>query len=116
MKIRRVRRGYTTNSSAYTEWLPPPQNGPAPGPGGQAAQGGGATQGARPGTPPPPAAGTTTTVPAPTVPSAAPPPSPATGNSLVLAGLALALAGVFVTERIVRRLRRRPPKTEDTDE
>ena len=117
MKIIRVRRGYTTNSSAYTEWLPPPQNGGA----GQAAQGGSgaATAGSAPpaqvARPPAPSPGAATAVPPPGAPAATAPSSPAAGNSLVFAGLAAALAGVFVTERVIRRLRRRR-KDEGGDE
>ena len=89
MRIVRVRRGFTTNSSAYTEWLPPP-------PAGGAAQ------------------GTTTAQPAPQAPA---PASPAAGNTVAVAGIVGALVAVFVAERVYRRLRRdrRAPPREDDD-
>jgi hypothetical protein len=107
MKILRVRRGYTTNSSAYTEWLPPPP------------QGGNAGQTVTPPaqTPSPRAAGPAATVPGQTGQGvAAQAPSHLAGNSLLVAGLLAALVGVFVAERILRRLRRRGTKDIDADE
>jgi|UPI000731EF95 hypothetical protein len=108
MKILRLRRGYTTNSSAYTEWLPPPPQAPAAGQT-QAAPGAPATAALpTPGTPATPAVA----APAPHGVSA-PPPSPAAGNSLVIGGLVAALVAVFVGERVLRRRKRRPPSDAD---
>ena len=131
MKILRIRRGYTTNSSSYTEWLPPE-------PAGQAGTGA---------TPPPPsqpaatpasvarpattASGATAsagnvqstpaTMPA-TMPATAPQAAPTqatsqlAGNSLLVGGVAVAMAVVFVVERIFRRLRGKQPVASDDDE
>jgi pyruvate/2-oxoglutarate dehydrogenase complex dihydrolipoamide acyltransferase (E2) component len=110
MKILRIRRGYTTNSSAYTEWLPPP---PGTAASGQTGQGGatGTTTGAAPAGPAPASAGTpaaaSPTVPAPGAQSVgAQSASPLAGNALIVAGLVAAVVAVFGIERLLRRLRR----------
>jgi len=109
MKILRIRRGYTTNSSAYTEWLPPPPETPAAG---QSAQG--AAPAATPATPAASAAGTGPAVPAATVqPVSSQPASPLGGNALVIGGLAGALVVVFAIERLIRRLRRKSANEPD---
>lgn len=112
MKILRVRRGFTTNSSSYTEWLPPPNGStPAaapPGPNGPAQ----AQTGPVPVTPPTPAV---------TVAPPAQQAVPATnanlaGNTSMVLGLLAALAAVFLGERLVRRLRRSRQQEEGGDD
>lgn len=101
MKILRVRRGFTTNSSSYTEWLPPPS--------GQ-GQGNSAT--------PPPAGGSP--VPAVQGGSGAAPAqqsgSHLAGNTVTVLGILAALAAVFFGERLMRRLRRKREQSETDDD
>ncbi|MCB1724633.1 MAG: hypothetical protein H6959_07460 [Chromatiaceae bacterium] len=116
MKILRIRRGFTTNSSAYTEWLPPTsQQGNA---GAQAPPGQSTTPPAAQGAVAP---GTTPTVPAATAGASSPtagatPPGHAAGNTLTVVGVIGALLAVFVTERVIRRLRRNRRPDDDADE
>ena len=113
MKILRIRRGFTTNSSASSEWVPPPWQQNALG----FRQGPNA-----PGTSPSgsPLPGSTATASGPLGKS-----GPAAGdvgfgnlgaNSVTL-GLVLAgIAAAFATERLVRRLlrrNRREPESHD---
>jgi hypothetical protein len=117
MKILRVRRGFTTNSSAYTEWLPPP--GGASANGGQGAAGTTASAGADPAMSPPAGATPGIVVPAPTTSPAQvfQPPSHAGGNAMAIVGIAGALATVFVAERVIRQaLRRRRKDDEGSDD
>ncbi len=124
MRILRIRRGFTTNSSSFTEWLPPPEEESAgqgeavppaagagnPNPGtpatGQGAAGsqnsialipktGGANQ-------------QSTGLSSPPAKSTAAPQSPGhlAGNTLTIGGILATLAAVFVIERIIRRFRR----------
>lgn len=111
MKILRIRRGYTTNSSAYTEWLPPP--------GGGSAQGSGATGTAPGGSGP--AASSAPAVSGTQAPSAmagaqTQPPSQLGGNSLLVGGLLAAVVAAFVGERLLRRLRPGRHRVGDADE
>lgn len=113
MKILRIRRGYTTNSSAYTEWLPPPAGGsaqsngaPATGTASGGSGPGGASAPVVSGTQAPSAMGSTQTQ----------PPSQLGGNSLLVGGLLAAVVAVFVGERLVRRLRLGRHRVGDADE
>lgn len=110
MKILRIRRGYTTNSSAYTEWLPPPP---------------GSTQGQQPAAAPPgttaapPAAanlqGITVAPPAQPV-AAAPAQGPLGGNLMMVTGIVAVVAGAFIAERVIRRMRSGRSVEDDRDE
>lgn len=82
MKILRIRRGFTTNSSASTEWVPPPNTaGPNPissqtTPGSQGA-GNAATN------------------------------SQLASNGLTIGGIALAIVSIFLAERLIRHIVRK---------
>lgn len=126
MKILRHHRGFTTNSSASSEWVyPPPEElmvpvdeaeaddaedtgdapaGPAPGPGGDADPG--RIEGAGP---------ATGTAVAPREP-AAERPSYLVDNLLLLGGMLLAILGVFALERTVRTVLRRRRQAEEDDD
>lgn len=113
MKILRVRRGYTTNSSAYTEWLPPPAGGGAQSSG--APAGGAAVGGSGPaGTSAPAASGTQAPSPMPLAQPQSP--SQLGGNSLLVGGLVAAVVAAFVGERLLRRLRPGRHRVGDADE
>ena len=106
MKILRVRRGFTTNSSASSEWVPPTWKNLSGGARTESTSGQSATSSTASGQITGPAAETGTIVSAlnPSTPSAS---TNLTGNSvtigLVAAGILLAFAG----ERFVRRMLRK---------
>lgn len=117
MKILRVRRGYTTNSSSYTEWLPPEQ-GSASGQAGTPSSGGANAGQAQPAAQAPAvAAGAAQTVAvAGNAPASQQPASHAAGNGLVLGGLIAGVLALFLGERLIRRLRRKSSEPSDGDE
>jgi hypothetical protein len=141
MKILRIRRGFTTNSSAFTEWVPPPGSSgmlrntfttpgesssttPAPGgaPGGSATAPGASPM--LPGGPPTASPSPVAAGPQPTVSvsggsqvqASGHAPGNLGGNSLVIGGVAGAVLLGFVIERVVRRRARRGAAREDDDE
>jgi hypothetical protein len=93
MKILRIRRGFTTNSSASTEWVPPP-NAAGPNPlSGQASQTTPSSQGAGH------AAGN----------------GQLATNGLTIGGIVLAIVSIFLAERVIRLVVRKR-KRSATDE
>ena len=109
MKILRVRRGFTTNSSSYTEWLPPPSGGSGQSTTPPAATASG-TAPAQPPTAPPPVAAHAPLHGATAAPPAQQGASPVgphlAGNTATVLGILAALAAAFLGERLFRRLRR----------
>lgn len=82
MKILRVRRGFTTNSSSASEWVPPPPPASMP-PIGQTVSG---------------------------IPVQEPAPPPTASNAQKVGGLAALVALAFAAERIYRKFRRKPSR------
>jgi hypothetical protein len=87
MKILRVRRGYTTNSSSTNEWFPNASSTSAPSPGSS----------------PPPVGKTITIMPTTVVPAkTAPTARDTSSNYLKVGGLIGIVALIFLIERLVR--------------
>ena len=89
MKILRIRRGFTTNFSASTEWIPPPPGSTVPGSTLQGSTG----QSPTPGTPAN---------------------NQLANNGLIVGGLLAAVVSAVVIERFVRNIRR--TRRDDNDE
>lgn len=111
MKILRVRRGFTTNSSAAAEWT-----GQSP----DATAAGGASaatptaQALTPTTAGADASGLTAGTQAAHTPASAQP-SPGVGNSVILLGAVGLLAGAFLVERLIRALVKGPRTPHDEE-
>jgi hypothetical protein len=106
MKILRVRRGFTTNSSASSEWIPPP--GAAPG----------AAPGATSGSPTLPSGAANFTPQAKVVlPMSSGQTSPATSwsDSMKVGGLVGIVALAFVIEKVIRKFRARKTEQSESD-
>lgn len=82
MKILRVRRGFTTNSSSSSEWVPPPPGTAAPT--GQAHTGAVTSTGVAPA-----------------------PGSALAGNTLIVGGVVAGLVTLYLVERLVRKATRK---------
>jgi hypothetical protein len=107
MEILRVRRGYTTNSSSYTEWLPPPleKEGNSSGPKGNKS-------------PVSPSNTTDAATQSPGTPVSTAPVSvsnPAYTNALAVGGFVAIVVGVYLAEKIFRK-KRNKERGEEEDE
>lgn len=101
MKILRVRRGYTTNSSAASEFIPP-SDAPAGTSSGNQTAGTAAPATAGPTTVAMPAGPAATVTVAPAAPVTAAPVASGWSNSAMLGGLAGLVVLAFVAERVLR--------------